>query len=122
MQSGVPVRPMGWASNLRSKSELPGGELLHDLLGAAADRVDLHFAVDPLDLHAAHEARAAEDLHRFRGAESQRLGRLVLEQADIRDRIEILIICQATSSRNACEAAIRWRMSTSLWRMCWISG
>src|SRR6476620_5647942 len=91
MHSGVPVPPMGWASNLRSKSKLPGSELLHDLLGAAADRVDLHFAVDPLDLHAAHEARAAEDLHRFLGAEGQRLGRLVLEQADICDRIEILI-------------------------------
>ena len=67
------------------------GEVLHDLLGAAADRVHLHLAVDALDLDAAHVARAAEDLHRLVGAERHRLRRLVLQHADFGDRAFALL-------------------------------
>src|SRR6476659_6610623 len=52
-----------------SQPHLPAGQVLHDLLAAAADRVDLDLAVDALDLDAAHIAGAAEDLHRLGGAE-----------------------------------------------------
>src|SRR6266850_2470879 len=68
------------------KPHLPRSEILHDLLGAAADGVDLYFAVDALDLDAAHEAGAAEDLHGLAGAERHGLGRLVLHHADFGDR------------------------------------
>src|SRR5262245_37965297 len=52
-----------------SQPHLPAGEVLHDFLGAAADRIDLDLAVDALDFDTAHETSAAENLYRLRGAE-----------------------------------------------------
>src|SRR5204862_7403778 len=69
-----------------SQPHLPAGEILHDLLGAAADGVDLDLAVDALDLDAAHEAGAAKDLHGFAGAECHGLGGLIFHHADFGDR------------------------------------
>src|SRR5258705_7946342 len=69
-----------------SQPHLAAREILHDLLGAAADGVDLDLAVDALDLDAAHETGAAEDLHGLGGAERHGLGRLVLHHADFGDR------------------------------------
>jgi len=74
-----------------SQPHLPAGEILHDLLGAAADGVDLDLAVDALDLDAAHEAGAAENLHRLGGAERHGLRGLVLQHADFRHRAFALI-------------------------------
>src|ERR1700741_646339 len=53
----------GESAEHQSQPHLPAGEILHDLLRAAADRVDLHLAVDALDFDAAHEAGATENLH-----------------------------------------------------------
>src|ERR1700754_5011947 len=64
-----------------SQSHLPGGEVLHDLLAAAADRVHFHLAVDALDLDAAHKTGAAENLHRLGGAERHGLRGLILQHA-----------------------------------------
>src|SRR4029079_3449934 len=52
-----------------SQPHLPRREILHDLLGPAADRIDLHFTVDALDLDAAHKTGAAKNLHGLGGAE-----------------------------------------------------
>src|SRR6185437_4403106 len=68
------------------KPHLPRSEILHDFLGAAADRIDLDLAVDALDLDAAHEAGAAKDLHCFRRAIRHGLRRLIFHHADLGDR------------------------------------
>src|SRR5882757_10896103 len=70
-----------------SQPHLPAGEILHDLLGAAADGVDLDLAIDPLDLDAAHKTGAAENLHGFGGAERHGLGCLILHHTDLGDGI-----------------------------------
>src|SRR5205807_7742490 len=74
-----------------SQPHLPAGEVLHDLLAAAADGVDLDLAVDALDPNAAHKTGAAENLHRFGGAERHGLRGLVLQHADLGDRTLALI-------------------------------
>lgn len=74
-----------------SQPHLPARQILHDFLAAAADGVDLDLAVDALDPDAAHVAGAAENLHRFGGAERHGLGRLVLQHADLGDRTFALI-------------------------------
>src|SRR5262245_13485754 len=68
---------------IASPPELPGRQVLHDLLGTAADGVDLHLAVDALHPAATHEAGAAEDLDCLRRTQRQRLGGLVLEHAQL---------------------------------------
>src|SRR5207344_3242378 len=71
-----PSRVTPWLSDtlaLGSDAELSRREVLHDLLGAAADHHHLGLAVQPLAPGAAHEAHAAEDLHRLIGAEQHRL-------------------------------------------------
>src|SRR5450432_1822805 len=55
--------------NENSQPHLPACQILHDLLAAAADGVDLDLAVDALDLDAAHIAGAAKNLHRLGSAE-----------------------------------------------------
>src|ERR1700737_3804969 len=40
----------GMTQEALSQPHLAAGEILHDLLGAAADRVDLDLAIDALDL------------------------------------------------------------------------
>src|SRR6476659_9964969 len=81
-------RGSSWSAekSILSQPHLPARKILHDLLGAAADGVDLYFAVDALDLDAAHEAGAAENLHGLAGAERHGLRRLVLHHADFSDR------------------------------------
>ena len=61
-------------------AKLAGGEITHDLLRAATDRVHAHLAIDPLDTSAAHVRHAAEDLARFAGAEFERLRRVDLQK------------------------------------------
>src|SRR6202035_5603311 len=91
VKAWIPGTSPGMTKNTRSQSHLPAGQVLHDFLGAAADRVDLDLAVDALDLDAAHIAGAAENLHCLGGAERHRLGRLVFQHADFGDRIFALV-------------------------------
>src|ERR1700677_1870277 len=73
-------------ANDQLQTHLAAGEILHDLLRAAADRVDFDFAIDALDLRAADVAGATEYLYGFTGAESHRLRRLIFQHTDFRDR------------------------------------
>src|ERR1700754_3032009 len=49
------VPPCSSEAKNTSQPHLPAREILHDLLAAASDRVDLDLAVDPLDPDAAHK-------------------------------------------------------------------
>src|SRR5690349_13212658 len=61
----------------KSQSHLPGREVFHDFLAAAADGVDLDLAINPLLSNAAHKTGTSEDLHRFGSAERHGLRGLV---------------------------------------------
>src|SRR5436309_7560474 len=64
-----------------SQSHLPAGQILHDLLASAANRIDLDVAIDALNLDPAHVPCAAENLHCFGGTERHGLGGLVFQHA-----------------------------------------
>ncbi len=51
------------------KPHLARGEVVHDFFRTAADRHHAHFAIDAFGAAAADKSGAAENLHRFAGAE-----------------------------------------------------
>src|SRR6476661_119834 len=100
-----------------SQPHLPAGQVLHDLLAAAADRVDLDLAVDALDLDAAHIAGAAENLHRLGSAERHGLRRLLFSMQISATGFSPWSSRHASISSHACDAATRCAISTSLCRI-----
>src|SRR5436190_8462976 len=74
-----------------SQSHLPAGQILHDLLASAANRIDLDVAIDALNLDPAHIPCAAKNLHCFGGTERHGLGRLIFQHAYLGYRTFALI-------------------------------